>query len=357
MSNSLQSTEFNSYESPASKPRLAGLDLCRGVAAFAVVILHADEGMTAQPAGWSAILNLAAFAVPFFLATSFYLMIQKLTTSHKPMAWKTRLMRLLIPYGFWSVLYLGLNILRLILKRHPDPLHKVLTDPFGLVFLGKAGFHLYFIPLLIIGTLITIAMQPLIRRRSSLLTRGGLVIASIIIYQSYRLLMFDKTAEVSVFGDIIALVGYAARCLPYIAIALLLAHPAVQAKLSNSTTTFTSLTLFILLNLISPPLWLRAVYEPLTGFSALLFALSISCQLKGNQLITQMGQYSFGIYLMHLAVVEVCWSIIQRIGWTTDSIFIPLGVAVLGFTVSWWMTSQLIKQKGLAKIMFGVAPS
>jgi peptidoglycan/LPS O-acetylase OafA/YrhL len=355
MSKVLQSTELNRHESPTRKPRLAGLDLCRGVAAFAVVILHADESMTAQPAGWSEILSLASFAVPFFLATSFYLIIQKLTTSHKPIAWQTRLMRLLIPYGFWSVLYLGLNILRLMLKHYPDPLHKALTDPFGLVFLGRAGFHLYFIPLLIIGTLIIIAMQPLIRRQSSLLTRGGWVIASILIYQSYRLFMLDGTAEISIFGDILALIGYAVRCLPYIAIALLLAHPDVQPKLFNFTATFTSLTVFVLLNLSSLPLVLQAAYEPLTGFSALVFALSISHQLKGNRLIAQMGQYSFGIYLMHLAVVEVCWSIIQRIGRTTDSIVVPLGVAVLGFTISWWITSQLIKQKGLAKIMFGVA--
>ncbi|HCF30704.1 MAG TPA: hypothetical protein DEV81_26715, partial [Cyanobacteria bacterium UBA11049] len=104
------------------KQRLTGIDLLRGLAIYAVVILHSDEGILVKPMGWGAILQFSNFAVPFFLATSFYLIINKLYVSGPQFPWKTRLTRLLIPYGFWSFVYLLQKSIKYLSKHEIDKL-------------------------------------------------------------------------------------------------------------------------------------------------------------------------------------------------------------------------------------------
>jgi surface polysaccharide O-acyltransferase-like enzyme len=233
----------------SKKQRLVGLDLFRAIAAFAVVILHSDEGISVQPSGWSGILNFSGFAVPFFLAAAFYLLMRKICEEQKPIAWKPRLSRLLIPYGVWSLIYLGQNILRFIAKHQPEKLQGLADNSLGLIFLGQSAFHLYFIPLLVTGLLLVWAIEPLLRKRFSLLTQIGFVVASLIVYQSYRLFVASLTAEVA-----LTVAGYAMRCLPYIAIALLLNHATIRDRLLklNGKDALLLLLAFGVINIVQP---------------------------------------------------------------------------------------------------------
>ena len=60
------------------QPRSVGIDLLRGLAIYSVVILHADQGVRVLPESWAMIRQASTFAVPFFLATSFFLAANKL---------------------------------------------------------------------------------------------------------------------------------------------------------------------------------------------------------------------------------------------------------------------------------------
>lgn len=339
------------------KQRLVGLDVFRAIAAFAVVILHADEGISSQPAGWAGILNFSGFAVPFFLAAAFYLLLRKVCSEQKPIAWKPKLSRLLIPYGVWSLIYLGQNILRLIAKHQPEKLQGLANNFLGLIFLGQSAFHLYFIPLLVTGLLLVWAIKPLLRKRFSLLTQMGFVAASLIVYQSYRLFMVSPTAESS-HAETVALTvaGYAARCLPYIAIAFLLNHATVRDRLLklNGKDALLLLLAFGVINIVHAPLLLRSLHELLVGYSAFLLALALSSLLRDNRVVTSLGYCSFGIYLMQLLWLDLCWSVLKRFDLgSAPSTPMLLLVAALGFGLSWGMTALLMKPKGLSKILFG----
>ena len=148
--------------------RIDGIDLFRGIAAFAVVILHSDEVIKVAPQGWPFVLSFSAFAVPFFLATSFYLLIDKISHSSQLIKWSDRFSRLLIPYVFWSAVYLGIKILQFLLKKQPHKIHLLLEKWPELIFLGQSGFHLYFIPLLISGILLVAAGKSFLRSRPGL---------------------------------------------------------------------------------------------------------------------------------------------------------------------------------------------
>lgn len=163
------------------KQRLIGIDLLRGLAIYAVVILHSNEVILVEPIGWAAILQFSSFAVPFFLATSFYLIINNIFIIPSQFQWKSRLTRLLIPYGIWSLVYLLQKSIKYLLKHENDQLVHLFQDPVLSICFGGCAFHLYFIPLLISGTLLVKFAYPLFKTQFMLQTLLVLFLSSTII--------------------------------------------------------------------------------------------------------------------------------------------------------------------------------
>jgi Acyltransferase family len=146
-----------------SKFRFLGIDCFRGLAAFAVVMIHAggeiiySESGSLQPDLWvKTLIQACQFAVPFFLATSFYFMVGKLLKApdqfSQTVFLSTRVTRLLIPYLLWSLIYLAFRAVKAI--QQPEGLAQLFQDPIFLIFFGGAGIHLYFLPLLFTGSLV-----------------------------------------------------------------------------------------------------------------------------------------------------------------------------------------------------------
>jgi len=80
--------------------RLLGIDLCRGLAAFAVILVHSGDRSWGIPISDSAIQlrHSFYFAVPFFLATSLYFTTQKNLSNFTLYFWQKRLKRIIVPY-------------------------------------------------------------------------------------------------------------------------------------------------------------------------------------------------------------------------------------------------------------------
>ena len=349
--------------------RLVGLDLFRGIAAFAVVILHSDEGLTTLPASWAAILNFSGFAVPFFLATSFYLTIGKLSSS-KPMNWRARLPRLLIPYAFWSLIYLGINLIRFVSKHESAKIEGLWQNSLGIIFLGQAGFHLYFIPLLVTGMLIVMAAEPLLRQRIRLPILLGFLTVSLLAYATYGQVVsvvpeqagIDAVTgtldpEQRIIFVLLKIVGYGIRCLPYIAIALFLHHASLRRYLTKFDLKTTLLLLIACLgiNLFAFLLLPAVIHEMLRAYSVLLLALALSNYLKPQAAIASVSNCSFGIYLMHLLIVQLLVSVAQRIGLISEpvSLVALLSVVIAGFGLSWLLTLILMRSKMVSRLLFG----
>ncbi len=357
--------------------RLLGIDLMRGIAAYAVVLLHADEGISQAPFGWSQILELSSFAVPFFLAASFYLATSKLYTATDRYQIKPRISRLLIPYGFWTVIYILYKIAKYILDNEPNRIEALLRDPIPLIFFGGAAFHLYFLPLLAMGTILLKLAESLIQRTTNLKILTGFLIFFTLIYELIIVSgnSFQSAAGVA-FQPMIALifpagnenpiirVGLVAlyaicRCLPYIFLALILSHPTIQKKYNAKIQLYLGvwLVLFLGVNLWGQMILPKSIHELSSGYLGLLLAISLSVHLKPSSVLSSIGMCSFGIYLMHLLVIDVFYIIGNRTFpqfIAQPSVLTLLSIAALAYLMSWGATILFLKSKPLSRLMFGI---
>lgn len=355
--------------------RLIGIDLFRGLAILAVAILHVDGGIKVLPTGWSRITDFALFAVPFFLALSFYLAIDKLYVSSHPYPLRSRLIRLLVPYGIWSGIYLLYKVIKYSVTGEISTLVDLVGDPLSLICFGGAAFHLYFLPLLAIGTVLIKFVEWAISRKISLLKLALLFLVSLLGYEAllssgneYQLGVgraFEPLmAAILPFGNynpilrlILATAAWIIRCLPYVLLSSVLAHPSAHKFRRNleSKRPFLWLFIFLVLSVFVARFLPRSVYEVARGYSALLAAISISSILKHNYSIENLGTCSFGIYFIHLLIIEIFQSICKRVYpdyiFHVNSAFLLLA-AIGAFGISWIITALLIQNKKLSRIIF-----
>lgn len=355
--------------------REIGIDLFRGFAILAVAILHVDEGIQVLPSGWSYITDFALFAVPFFLALSFYLAIDKLSASLQPYPLRSRLVRLLVPYGIWSAIYLFYKIAKYGAAGEFGKLVDLVRDPLALICFGGAGFHLYFLPLLAVGTLLIKFSEWAVFKKISLRQLSLLCLISFLSYEvllrsgnDYQLganRAFQPLLG-TIFADgksnpllrlILVVVAWMIRCAPYVLVGTILTHPSVNKFRKNLVSKLPILWIFvfIVLNILTAQFLPRSVYEITRGYSALLAAISISSILKYNYLIENLGTCSFGIYLIHLLIIEIFQSIAKRV--YPDYIFhinsaLLLLAAIGAVGISWIITALLIQNKRLSRIIF-----
>ncbi|MBE9166069.1 acyltransferase family protein [Pleurocapsales cyanobacterium LEGE 06147] len=347
--------------------RLTGVDLFRGIAVYAVIILHSDEGIPVLPAGWAQILEFSCFAVPFFLATSFYLAIAKIYASGR-FQLNLRLQRLLIPYAFWSVFYLCYKAAKYLVSNQPERLYVLSQDPFALIFCGGAAFHLYFLSLLITGTILIKFVEIWIKNKIELKVLTSLFVLSLI---GYEILIVSDNNFSNISGVafqsllnsilpsgnfnpllrlILVVFAWTIRCLPYIFLALLLNHPRLSQYLPrfNRKNAIALLLIFLTLNIFGNYFLPQGIEEVIIGYAALLSAIYLSVILPESLMILNLGVCSFGIYLIHLLIVEIFQMVSKRVYpilLTQPSLFSLLIVVTLTFLISWMLTSISLKRQ------------
>ena len=306
---------------------LAGVDLARGIAVFAVVILHTDEGLDQVPPLWQGLTVLSRFAVPFFLAAAFYFSASTLYRSSGQFPWQKRLTRLLIPYLAWSAFYLLYRVFKYGITQQTERIQTSLQDPLSLAFLGGSALHLYFLPLLIVGTCLMGLLGPaLIRLRLSQSALIGLAGLSSLCYEGLlRSGNGFEPVSSTAFQSLSSLLPYAdtpavrllfvaliwgLRCLPYLLLAISLACVPTQTwwrpSIRKGILVIGSLTL--LLGWLLP----LALYELFSGYSVVLMALTLSPIIAPSRVVGRLGECAFGIYLIHLLFVETFQTLIKR---------------------------------------------
>lgn len=363
----------------SKKQRLAGVDLFRGAAVYAVAILHSGDGSLATT-GWEAkTIEFSRFAVPFFLATSFYFMMNKLYTSGFKYSLRSRFTHLCMPYIFWSIVYLLYRGIKYWISHKPEQLEQMLQDPISIVFLGGAAYPLYFIPLLLTGTSLVKLAEFLVKKQINIKSLFLFLILSFIIYElvltsgnSFQIgpnIAFESLLKLTLPDGnknpllrlMLVELSWLIKCLPYIFIAMLLNYPSIKKVFLrfNISSTIFLLAMFLVVNAFGKAILPESVYEVTRGYSALLFAISLSMELKENSIVTNLGLCSFGIYLIHLLVIETFKAIENRVfpeTMTHISIFSLLAFSTVGFLVS-WMTICLIlimRKKMISKLVLGI---
>jgi len=356
--------------------RLIGIDAFRVLAIYAVIIVHIDEGIKNIPPGWFNIINFASFCVPFFLATAFYLAISKLYASQKTYPLRSRLTRLLIPYGFWSIFYLLYKAAKYLVVGETSRLVELLRDPLSLIFLGGVSFHLYFLPLLATGTLLLKLVEILVKIKFSLRAITFIALISLLIHEMVLVSGNGLKAPANVaFESFLSAVSpeansnpllrwffvelvWVLRCLPYIMFGMIFAHPMANKFLMKLTSHHSVLCIgaFLSINILGTLILPQAVDEIARGYSSLIAAISLSNVLRISTLIKSISLCSFGIYLIHIIFVEILQSIAARSypDYVNHvSSLTLLAAATLVFLTSWAITFLLMKNKKISQVLYG----
>lgn len=361
------------------KLRLTGIDLFRCLAIYGVILLHSDEGMTNYPVGWKEILHFSSFAVPFFLATSFYLTFNKVYKTGGQYLLKDRLARLLVPYFVWTGLYIGYKVLKHLLQNELDSLSQVFRDPVGLILFGGAAFQLYFLPLLVAGTILIKPLSLFIRKQVNNRLLIALLVASLIVYElliysgnSFQIATvsaFEGLLKFSAFFNlkehpvsriILTEIALIIRCLPYIFMSMILSKFELEKLLHKNSKMIVAILwvlAFLLINIFGGYFLPQSIYELAQGFTTLLAGITLSEHLQLNKIINSLSACSFGIYLVHLLFVEILQTVEARIypgGMFRVSTANLLIFSLLILALSWMATDIIMRRKSIAKIVFGV---
>ncbi len=351
--------------------RFVGIDLCRGLAAFAVILVHSGDETWGVPISDQAIQfrDLFYFAVPFFLAASFYFGTKQLPVRISDTFWKKKLQRIVVPYLVWSIFYVVSKIIIFSLTDNTDLVQQLLSDPSAIVFMGAASYHLYFIPLLLAGTILLNLTNYLTELKSSTIWLFLFFIISITVYQililsnnnfnlnSYtafpellKLLRADNVLY-QLWRIILVNLAWFIRCLPYFIMAVLINKILKQSTckwLYKKSFIAILLIMFVSINSAGGKYSLNALTEIIIAYSLLLLGIAISQYIPDIVFITNLGLCSFGIYLIHPFVksaVEII--LIKLVPQVNQSISIVsiLTYSILTFITSWISIYLLRKNK------------
>jgi len=364
-----------------SRAKLLGIEFGRGLATYAVILVHSGDETWGLPIAATAIefRLLFYFAVPFFLAAAFYFMTAKPEIGYSSKFWKSRFNRILVPYAIWSVLFLLSRVVAFSLSAKPDRLRQLLQDPLSLIFMGGASYHLYFLPLLFAGSALTLLAPFIEKRVIHAYSLISLLSLSILLYywleasgNSFRLGDYTAFQALLAFWSVtlddqpvlrLVLVGTAwiVRCLPYFLISLMLHRYANEVgNLLAKAKPIGLILLFLLCNTLGRLFLPGALSELLIANTLLLFCFSLSASFKRmsiENLASSIGICSFGIYLIHPFFMNAVKFLTNRIMpefLTSISIYSMLFISLNSFLISWIGVHFLLKKKLLAKYLFGV---
>lgn len=360
------------------KPRLLGIDLCRGLAAFAVIVVHSGDETWGVPINYWALQFRAFFyfAVPFFLAVSFLFTTRSIGDKISLQFIKTKSQRILIPYAVWSIFYICFGAIFFSMTNQPERLNELLQDPLAIILLGSASYHLYFLPLLFAGTLLVFPIHSLAKNKG-ITAIAFVAIISIIVNQiiswsgnSFTLnppIAFPNLMQALKFHQvnyqitrfILMQVAWMLKCLPYICIAmilnyLLLKFPKALIKKKNLLILFTAI--FVIVNIFRDKFIFNELSTVTVAFALLLSGICLSSYLKDSSMIRSLGNCSFGIYLIHPVLKKITTIVLTLIIpnlATQVTITSILCISIVTFLISWLVVLVCMQNKQLAKFAFG----
>ncbi len=282
-----------------------GIDLARFIAAFGVVLAHAE----ASPVDWVGHISLALFA----LLTAF-LAVKSAERAGGAYAYGARARRLLVPWLVWSLFYWAVEA---VIADGPDKF-RPLVDPWSLLYGG--AIHLWFLPFIalamgLVGPAVRHVTTPARLRGAALLLVG----VSAPLFWAHEALGLPQPLPQWAFT------------LPCYALGLLLAKAQGMGRPGIALATGVALAgLALWMGQAAP--WTFTVLAGLLGFE-----LFWRLPLRGPW-AAHLGQVAFGIYLIHPFVMLVLYKFTPHLTGPELPVFLPAGV---DFLLSWGIVTAL----------------
>lgn len=354
--------------------RLIGIDLFRGISAYAVILYHSGDRTWGNISVNALLLrDFFGFAVPFFLATSFLFLTQRAVMPKAESGaslWallKQKSRRIVKPYLTWTVVFLIFRLSFFTLTNDSEALRNVFDDPLSIIFLGGASYQLYFLPLLLSGIFTYLLLEQFFRewavRKTILFLLFSIVLRGLILtsnndfdlgtYQAFQ----SFSDELSFYDFplvrlVLIYIAWASRCLPYIFcailinLALLRGGGTYEMPFGSSTVLFVAV-IFIVVNYWDGRLFLVTAFEDqIIAFSLILVGIFISQRAdlsKYSGLISNLRNCSLGIYLVHPIIIRSIVLVIEIVNPALThqvTIMSILSISVPSFLMSWMLINQ-----------------
>jgi surface polysaccharide O-acyltransferase-like enzyme len=378
-----------------AQSRLFGIELFRAIAAFAVVVVHAagfiqySDQLPIHADRWLLVVTqVCRFAVPFFLAASFYFVVGKLLSAPEQFETKkflwSRTVRLLLPYGIWSLIYLSVRMLKSL--NSPEGVTLLFQDPIFLIFLGGSAIHLYFLPLLYTGSFFV----PLLKGNFAKLNLKWYVLLLLSACALYELLfvtgnsfelginclqqpqgcsvalesLFRSSGLSGLKNPLTRLLSvefvWTIRCSMLILTSVVLYHRSLQHWLARQgwqtgCGIFLLATLGGLLEHFKVSYFPLSLYELGVGYGPLLWGIALSRSKVSSLLILQFGKVSFGIYLVHYLILICIFSAVVKLPTVLlqfcPPLVLALLVSVVTYVISEAVTFQLSRQHAFRRLL------
>lgn len=312
----------------AAEVRRTGLDAARFLAALGIVWTHANGDVE-----YDSPAALGRFAVPFFSVVAGIFLVDTLRNATLPDVRAFLLRRstkLYLPFLAWTLIFI---VIRVAAQRFVT-----VNDPFKWSWwlpLTGSMYHLWFLPFLLIATLI---LTPFIRL--GLRNRvWSLVLAAVMITGGLLLVNFPIHATAGHRSDQYYFLDRVCARSPAllwgIALGLLIASnprqwrvPRVLAVVGFAVTTF---CMIVYWNRGRTP-WAAN----LGGVAWLLVGLGID-RTSFSRRLAPLGRLSYGIYLIHPLIVTICYKVWSGRGLKggpieVGAVFITAAIVAVGVT-------------------------
>jgi surface polysaccharide O-acyltransferase-like enzyme len=350
--------------------RLLGIDLARGLAAYGVVVIHSLGKPERTLAAEEFVVVFIGFAVPFFLATSLYLSAGKLLAAGPRGFLRGRVERLVVPYLVWTAVFVAFRCLLYTASGRTEDLRALVGSPLPLLLLGESSAQLYFVPLLLVAEVVTVALVVVLGerlRRPSVgvpLALAGLALSAIDPLRQASVLKDPRVPDLARVGWTLA--ADLLWCLPYVFLAFLLQHPASRRRVASIRPSVVPLLVvgllaIDLLGLVKPldPYFPAGLREVLVAFGTLAVAIAASPAVRLSRWLESLALCTFGIYLMHPLVTEGLERLVGRAVNLNATVVTPpiiAGFAAVAFVITWACVALLMRISLVARVAFGVVP-
>ncbi|PSB59248.1 acyltransferase family protein [Chamaesiphon polymorphus] len=361
--------------------KLLGVEICRGLSTYAVILVHSGDETWGIPIDPIAIAFRSHFyfAVPFFLATAFYFMTAKVDIVYSEKFWRSRIERILVPYTIWSIIFVISRVIVFSLTNKTDRLQQLLQDPISIIFFGGASYHLYFLTLLFAGTLLVLLLPILENLKTNKYVLIFLSIVSTCLYyalessgNSFQLganIAFQNLlnswqidwSQFPLLRVISVEIAWTIKCLPYFFIGLILNRYDRLIKIPSERRLIIVVLSLLLFgaNKLEYLLLPGILTEIFLAYILLIVSIYLSDYLNSNiisELAASIGACSFGIYLIHPFIMSVAKFFVAKVisPELTNSISIA-SMLVLSLTCFFasWLAIYSIKNKPIAKYLLG----
>lgn len=287
-----------------------GIDLARFIAAFGVVLAHAQ----ASPRDWAGHLSLALFAI-----LTAYLAMKSAERAGGRFAYLPRARRLMLPWVIWSLFYWAVEYA---VADGPDRFLP-LVDPWSLLY---GGFiHLWFLPFIAVAMLLVAPVLSFVTTPQRLIGASALLVGlSAPLFWVHEAVVLPMPLPQWAFT------------LPCYVLGLLVARAHGMKRPDIAIAAGGALSLMAIWMGQGAP-W---TFTVIIGFAA--FELFWRLPVSGKWAL-HLGQVAFGIYLVHPFVMLVIYKF--------EGANIPIMAgAIQNFILSWAVVAFLRRYAVFARI-------